>query len=115
MIHDLDPIYYIGYNDHYDPYSRRLEMTKTISAVDARHGLGQLMSEVQLKGDNYIIERAGKPVVAVIPIEDFEAWRKLKGGIISDANDSRYPLKGTVVRYDEPFKGISEEDWASSE
>ena len=48
-------------------------MTRTISAVEARHRLGQLMNEVQLRGDHYIIERAGKPVVAVIPIEDFDA------------------------------------------
>ncbi len=89
-------------------------MTKTISAVDARHRLGQLMSEVQLRGDHYIIERAGKPVVAVIPVEDFEAWRQLKGGVVTDADDPRYPLRGSVVRYEEPFRGVVEDDWESS-
>ena len=89
-------------------------MTKTISAVEARHRLGQLMSEVQLRGDHYIIERAGKPVVAVIPIEDFDMWRRLKGGIVSDAADPRYPLRDTQVRYDKPFKGVAENDWESS-
>ena len=91
-------------------------MTRTISAVEARHRLGQLMSEVQLRGDHYIIERAGKPVVAVIPIADFDAWNGLKKGSLSgDASDSRYPLRGSQVLYEEPFNGVGEDDWESAE
>jgi len=41
-------------------------MHKTISALKARQNLGQVMNEVALRGDEYIIERAGKPLVAMI-------------------------------------------------
>ena len=49
-------------------------MIRTISAIEARQRFGQLMNEVQLRHDHYIIERAGKPMVAVVPVEEFQAW-----------------------------------------
>jgi len=51
-------------------------MYKTISALKARQNLGQVMNEVALKGDEYIIERAGKPLVAVIPMERYQSLQK---------------------------------------
>jgi len=51
-------------------------MYKTISALKARKNLGQVMNEVAIKGDDYIIERAGKPLVAVIPIEKYQSLQQ---------------------------------------
>jgi prevent-host-death family protein len=51
-------------------------MYKRISALKARQNLGQVMNEVALKGDDYIIERAGKPLVAVISIEKYQSLQK---------------------------------------
>ena len=51
-------------------------MVKTISALKARQNLGQVMNEVALKGDDYIIERAGKPMVAMIPMERYQSLQK---------------------------------------
>ena len=60
-------------------------MYKTISALKARQTLGQVMNEVALKGDDYIIERAGKPLVAVIPIEKYQSiqqeWDEFLEGV----------------------------------
>ncbi|MFZ4860241.1 MAG: type II toxin-antitoxin system Phd/YefM family antitoxin [Desulfuromonadaceae bacterium] len=46
-------------------------MLKTVSAIKVRQNLGQLMNEVSIKSDEYIVERAGKPLVAIIPIEKY--------------------------------------------
>ncbi len=46
-------------------------MLKTVSAIKARQNLGQVMNEVSLKDDEYIVERSGKPLVAIIPIETY--------------------------------------------
>lgn len=46
-------------------------MLKTVSAIKVRQNLGQVMNEVSLKSDEYIVERAGKPLVAIIPIEKY--------------------------------------------
>ena len=51
-------------------------MYKKISALKARQNLGQVMNEVALKGDDYIIERAGKPLVAVIPMEKYQSLQQ---------------------------------------
>ena len=51
-------------------------MLKTISAIKVRQNLGQVMNEVALKDDKYIIERAGKPLVAIIPIEQYRSMKK---------------------------------------
>jgi len=46
-------------------------MLKKISAMKARQNLGSLMNSISLKGDEVIIERAGKPMVAMIPVKRF--------------------------------------------
>ncbi len=51
-------------------------MRKTISALKARQNLGQVMNEVSIKGDDYIVERAGKPMVAIIPMEKYRRFQE---------------------------------------
>ena len=51
-------------------------MLKKLSAMKARQNLGQVMNEVSLKGDDYIIERAGKPLVAIISMEKYQILQK---------------------------------------
>ena len=47
-------------------------MEKKVSAMKARRNLGLLMNEVSIRGDDYIIERAGKPLVAIISMEKYQ-------------------------------------------
>lgn len=49
-------------------------MTKTTTAIKARRNLGQLLEEAFYKGDEFIIERAGKPMAVLIPVQEFENW-----------------------------------------
>jgi len=71
-----------------------MKVQKKISAIKARQNLGQIMNEVALKEDDYIIERAGKPLVAMISMEKYQyledkrevafkaldqIWQKMKG------------------------------------
>ena len=58
-------------------------MLKKISAMKARQNLGQIMNEVSLKGDDYIIERAGKPLVAVVSMKKFQALQRDRDEAIS--------------------------------
>ncbi len=50
-------------------------MLKKISAIKVRQNLGHVMNEVALKDDEYIVERAGKPLVAIIPIDQYQRLR----------------------------------------
>jgi prevent-host-death family protein len=71
-----------------------MAMLKKISAMKARQNLGQLLNEVSIRGDAYIIERAGKPLAALVDMERFqqlqedrsfalqalkEVWEKMEG------------------------------------
>ncbi|HDN80165.1 MAG TPA: type II toxin-antitoxin system Phd/YefM family antitoxin [Chloroflexi bacterium] len=51
-------------------------MEKVINAVAARRRLGQLLEEAFYRGDVFIIERAGRPMAAVIPIEQYRQWQQ---------------------------------------
>ena len=51
-------------------------MLKKLSAMKARQNLGQVMNEVSLKGNEYVIERAGKPLVAIISMEKYRILQK---------------------------------------
>ena len=51
-------------------------MLKNISAMKARKNFGQVMNEVSLKGVDYVIERAGKPMVAIISMEKYQFMQK---------------------------------------
>ena len=51
-------------------------MLKTISAMKIRQNLGQVMNEVAIRGDDYVVERAGKPMVAIIPMEKYRRLQR---------------------------------------
>ncbi len=51
-------------------------MTKRVNALKARKNLGQLLEEVYYKGDQYVIERAGRPMAAVVPVWQLVEWQK---------------------------------------
>ncbi len=57
---------------------------KTINTLKARQNFGQLLEEVYYKGDQFIIERAGKPMAAVVPLWQLEELQKRHGRLKTD-------------------------------
>lgn len=51
-------------------------MKRTFSAVDARKHLGEILEGVYYRGDEVVIERAGKPMAAVIPTTMYESIKQ---------------------------------------
>jgi prevent-host-death family protein len=49
------------------------KMTLTITTMDIRSNLGDLLNKVSIRHDEYIIERKGKPLAAMIPVEKLKA------------------------------------------
>jgi prevent-host-death family protein len=54
---------------------------KTIAAFEARRQFGKMIREVE-KGDSYIVERHGEPVVAVVPLRVYERWKRERDGFL---------------------------------
>lgn len=51
-------------------------MRRRVSAGEARKRLGELLEGVFYRGDEVVIERAGKPMAVVIPAERYEALER---------------------------------------
>ena len=51
-------------------------MEKTISAMAARRKLGQVLEEVYYQGNQFIVERAGKPMAVVVPVGQYQQWKE---------------------------------------
>lgn len=47
-------------------------MKKSVSTQELENRIGEIVDSVHLQGDRYIIERDGKPVAAVVPVEVME-------------------------------------------
>jgi prevent-host-death family protein len=47
-------------------------MKRTLSAVEARQKLGEILESVYYRGDEVVIERAGKPMAVVVPARLYE-------------------------------------------
>ncbi|MGD0116316.1 MAG: type II toxin-antitoxin system Phd/YefM family antitoxin [Dehalococcoidia bacterium] len=51
-------------------------MKRKISAVEARKKLGEILESVYYRGDEVVIERAGKPMAVVVPAERYQAMER---------------------------------------
>jgi prevent-host-death family protein len=67
---------------------------KKVTAVKARKNLGQLLEEVYYRGDQYIIERAGKPMAAIVPVWYLEEWLKRRERFFDMVDEVRQGQEG---------------------
>lgn len=51
-------------------------MVKKMNALKVRKNLVQLLEEVYYKDDQYVIERAGRPMAAVVPVWQLQERQK---------------------------------------
>ncbi len=49
---------------------------KTIGAFEARRQFGDVLDSVVANGDKFVVERNGKPVAAVVPVQLYEQWKR---------------------------------------
>jgi prevent-host-death family protein len=52
---------------------------KKINAMEARRNFGTNLEMVYYSGAQFVIERAGKPMAALVPISLLEEWQKQAG------------------------------------
>ncbi len=51
-------------------------MPEKVSTIDVRQRIGDLLNRVALRHDEFIIERKGKPLAALVPVERLEQMRQ---------------------------------------
>ncbi len=51
-------------------------MKRKLSAMDARQRFGEVLEGVYYRGDEVVIERAGRSMAVVVPIERYESMER---------------------------------------
>ncbi len=51
-------------------------MPERVSTMDVRQRIGDLLNRVALRHDEFVIERKGKPLAALVPVERLEQMRR---------------------------------------
>jgi uncharacterized protein YaaN involved in tellurite resistance len=51
------------------------------------------MNEVSLRGDEYIAERAGKPLLAIIPIEKYQSMQEKADSFFESLSEMRENIR----------------------
>jgi prevent-host-death family protein len=51
-------------------------MPDRVSTIDVRQRIGDMLNRVALRHDEFIIERKGKPLAALVPVERLEQMRR---------------------------------------
>jgi len=57
---------------------------KVINATDLRNNMRDIIEQAKFRGSHYIVQTHGKPMVAIVGIEEYE---QLIGGRISGVED----------------------------
>jgi len=74
------------------------QLQKTINALKARQNLGQLLEEVFYKGDQFIIQRAGKSMAVVISPSEYEMYLKQRAEDMKAFDEIRKKNKGADLK-----------------
>jgi prevent-host-death family protein len=53
-----------------------MQMPEKVSTMDVRQRIGDMLNRVSLRHDEFIIERKGKPLAALVPVERLEQMRR---------------------------------------
>ena len=80
-------------------------MAEIVSTMEVRRRMGDILNRVALRHDEFIIERKGKPLAALVPVERLEQLRRYarrraldfidqrKGSRLSDAEAMELSLE----------------------
>jgi prevent-host-death family protein len=52
-------------------------MSETVSTLEVRQRLGDMLNRVALRHDEFVIERKGKPLAALVPVERLEQMHRI--------------------------------------
>ena len=66
-------------------------MAEKVSTIDVRQRIGDLLNRVALRRDEFVIERKGKALAALVPMERLEQMRRFARRQARDFMDEQAP------------------------
>ena len=64
-------------------------MEKALGITKARQEFTTIVEKVQHQGETYIINRHGKPVAAVVPMQVYEGWKRQRDEFFEFIRDAQ--------------------------
>lgn len=77
-----------------------------LSVSQAREGLSETVSRVQYRGERVVLERHGKAVAALVPIEDYRLLEEIEDKIDLDAARKALRERGKNIPYEDLRKKL---------
>lgn len=85
-------------------------MADRVSTIDVRQRIGDMLNRVALRHDEFIIERKGKALAALVPVERLEQMRRFAR---RHALDVLAQQKGSGLNDDQAMKvALEAQRWA---
>jgi prevent-host-death family protein len=85
-------------------------MTDKVSTMEVRRRIGDMLNRVALRHDEFIIERKGKPLAALVPVERLEQMRRFARRQALDVMEQQ---KGGRLTDDQAMElGLEAQRWA---
>ena len=85
-------------------------MTVAVNASEARTLFGELMARVSYGGERIIVKRRGKPLVALISVEELRRLEALEDArdaellrLAKETNEGYVPFQAVLDQYEELF------------
>lgn len=85
-------------------------MTETVSTIEVRQRLGDLLNRVALRHDEFIIERKGRPLAALVSAERLEQMRRFARRQALDFIDQQ--RGGPLTEEEATVLGVEAQRWA---
>lgn len=63
---------------------------RTVNVLKMRKNLGQLLEQVDARGNQYVIEQGGRPMAAVVPVWQLKEWRARREGFFAKIDAVRH-------------------------
>lgn len=69
-------------------------MAKELTALKMRGSLGEVLEEVYYKGQEFIIKRGKKPMAVLVPLDEFESFKRQRKADMGVFEKIRAKAKG---------------------
>jgi antitoxin (DNA-binding transcriptional repressor) of toxin-antitoxin stability system len=85
-------------------------MPHKVSTIDVRQRIGDMLNRVALRHDEFIIERKGKALAALVPVQRLEQMRRFARRHALDVMEQQ---KGSALNDDQAMKvALEAQGWA---
>lgn len=61
---------------------------KIVGAFEARKKFGEIIETVGYRGESVVVEKNGRPLVAIVPIKMLTVWEALRESVFDDMRQS---------------------------